>query len=94
LILLAASPGTITGVITISIAHSRDALPVTALVAVAVVTVVTWLVLIALPAGTNNGGGGGRAPELDCPGLHGLIVMAMGIQFGLDGLSWFFHGAG
>jgi len=50
--------------------------------------------LIALPAGTNNGGGGGRAPELDCPGLHGLIVMAMGIQFGLDGLSWFFHGAG
>ena len=34
LILFAASPGTITGVITLAVAHSEQALPVTALVAV------------------------------------------------------------
>ena len=45
LILFAASPGTITGVITLSAAHSGLGLPVTALVAVAVAGLVTWLVL-------------------------------------------------
>jgi multiple antibiotic resistance protein len=38
-ILFAASPGTITGVITIAVAHTKMALPVTALVAVVVVTI-------------------------------------------------------
>ena len=46
LILFAASPGTITGVITLSAAHSGLGLPVTALVAVAVAGLVTWLVLL------------------------------------------------
>ncbi len=48
LILFAASPGTITGVITLSAAHTRLDLPVTALVAVAVASVVTWLVLLLM----------------------------------------------
>src|SRR6185369_11374522 len=46
LILFAASPGTITGVITLSAAHSGLGLPVTALVAVAVAGLVTWLLLL------------------------------------------------
>ena len=46
LILFAASPGIITGVITLSAAHSQLDLPVTALVAVVVASAVTWFVLI------------------------------------------------
>jgi undecaprenyl pyrophosphate phosphatase UppP len=43
LILFAASPGTITGVITLAVAHAKLALPVTALVAVVVAAVVMWI---------------------------------------------------
>jgi multiple antibiotic resistance protein len=46
LILFAASPGTITGVITLAAAHTRLAFPVTALVAVAVASGVTWLAML------------------------------------------------
>ena len=46
LILFAASPGTITGVITLSAAHTRLGFPITALVAVAIASVVTWLVML------------------------------------------------
>ncbi len=46
LILFAASPGTITGVITLSAAHTQLKLPVTALVAIAVATACTWLVML------------------------------------------------
>jgi multiple antibiotic resistance protein len=60
LILFAASPGTITGVITLSVAHSGSGLPVTALVAVAVATLVTWLILVLFSkAGARAGGAGG-----------------------------------
>src|SRR5215813_9571352 len=45
LILFAASPGTITGVITLAVVHTKLLLPVTALVAVAVATVVMWVVM-------------------------------------------------
>ena len=46
LILFAASPGTITGVITLAAAHTKLMFPVTALVAVVVATVVMWLVIV------------------------------------------------
>jgi multiple antibiotic resistance protein len=46
LVLFAASPGTIAGVITLSAAHTGLDLPVTALVAIAVAGLVTWLVLL------------------------------------------------
>src|SRR4029434_4933499 len=50
LILFAASPGTITGVITLAVAHAKLALPVTALVAVAVAVVVMWSLWCLWPA--------------------------------------------
>ena len=88
LILFAASPGTITGVITLSVAQARHQIPVTALVAIGVALAVTWLVLI-LGARTD----GDRKPG----GLHdlttrfmGLIVLAMGVQFLLTGIKAFF----
>jgi multiple antibiotic resistance protein len=51
LILFAASPGTITGVITLAVAHEELRLPVTALVAVVVATVVMWIVMVLVARG-------------------------------------------
>ena len=88
LILFAASPGTITGVITLSIAHTGTELPVTVLVSVAVALAVTWLVMLIVSRST-----GGKTQGL----MHdvtsrfmGLIVLAMGMQFSLTGLKAFF----
>src|SRR5437867_1118636 len=61
LILFAASPGTITGVITLAAAHTRFGFPVTALVAVAVASVVTWLVMLLVVRVTGKEGEGGIA---------------------------------
>jgi len=89
LILFAASPGTITGVITLSVAHSQHEIPVTALVAVGVALSITWLIMVLSARASGN-----KKPGL----MHdvttrfmGLIVLAMGVQFALVGLGDFFH---
>jgi multiple antibiotic resistance protein len=56
-ILFAASPGTITGVITIAVVHTRLALPVTALVAVAVATIVMWIMMLLVGREATHEGG-------------------------------------
>ena len=56
LILFAASPGTITGVITLAVSHSRDALPVMALISVAAAKLVTWAVMAAIAFGNFKAG--------------------------------------
>lgn len=91
LILFAASPGTITGVITISAAHTRLQLPTTALVAIVVATAVTWIVMliVARVAGKPEGGGFLRDTMTR---LMGLIVLSMGVQFALTGLHAFGSG--
>jgi len=88
LILFAASPGTITGVITLSAAHAGLALPVTALVAVAVAGLVTWLVLLLVTRVAGKGGEGGFARDT-ITRFMGLIVLSMGVQFALTGLHKF-----
>jgi multiple antibiotic resistance protein len=87
LILFAASPGTITGVITIAVVHTKLLLPVTALEAVA--TLVMWIVmlLVSREEGTRVGGGFLRDTATR---FMGLIVIAMGTQFALTGLRDFF----
>jgi multiple antibiotic resistance protein len=87
-ILFAASPGTITGVITLAVAHAKLALPVTALVAVAIAALVTWIVMVFL----TRGGSGPRSGSLrqTVAQFMGLIVIAMGVQFTLTGLHDFF----
>ena len=87
LILFAASPGTITGVITISVAHAKSGIPVTALVAVAVATTVMWL-LIVLVARLGGKGSGGFVHDT-ATRFMGLIVIAMGVQFALTGMRSF-----
>jgi multiple antibiotic resistance protein len=88
LILFAASPGTITGVITLSAAHSRLDLPVTALVAIVVAGAVTWLVLLLMSRVGNQDGGSGFV-RATMTSFMGLIVLAMGVQFALTGFRQF-----
>jgi multiple antibiotic resistance protein len=88
LIMFAASPGTITGVITLAVAHAKLHLPVTALVAIAVATGVMWIVMVLMArGGTRVSGGLWRETATQ---FMGLIVVAMGVQFALTGLHSFF----
>lgn len=97
LILFAASPGTITGVITLAVAHSGREMPTTALVAVGVGTVVMWLVImLAIFLGGRDQGG--KCPKSEgfardtVTRFMGLIVIAMGVQFALTGIRTFMRG--
>src|SRR5262245_49886547 len=87
LILFAASPGTITGVITLAVAHTKLVLPVTALVAVVVAALVMWIVMVL----ASYGGSGARGGLLHDTATRfmGLIVIAMGVQFALTGFHIF-----
>jgi len=87
-ILFAASPGTITGVITLSVAHTGLLLPVTALVSVAVVTAILWLALVLMAHGETHASGGFVRDT--ATRFMGLIVVAMGVQFALTGIRNFF----
>ncbi|MEZ5600419.1 MAG: MarC family protein [Candidatus Competibacteraceae bacterium] len=79
LILFAASPGTITGVITLSAAHTRLKLPITALVAIVVAVMVTWLVMLFFARFTGKQDGGGFIRDT-MTRLMGLIVLSMGVH--------------
>jgi multiple antibiotic resistance protein len=87
LILFAASPGTITGVITLAVAHSRTGIPVTALAAIGVTVAVTVGVMLMLSffGGKQQGG----FVHDTVTRFMGLIVIAMGVQFALTGLKAF-----
>jgi multiple antibiotic resistance protein len=88
LILFAASPGTITGVITLAVAHAQLHLPVTALVAVAVATAVMWIVMVLMARGGTHAPGGFLRDT--ATRFMGLIIVAMGVQFALTGVRSFF----
>jgi len=87
LVLFAASPGTITGVITLSAAHTGLELPVTALVAIAVAGLLTWLVLLLISRAAKASEGGSARDMITR--FMGLIVLSMGVQFALTGLRKF-----
>ena len=87
LILFAASPGTITGVITLAVAHSKTDLPVTALVAIAVTIVVSFCVMLLLSFLDGKQQGGFVHDTVTR--FMGLIVVAMGVQFALTGIKSF-----
>ncbi len=89
-ILFAASPGTITGVITLAVTHTKLALPVTALVAVVVATLVMWVVMVLVAHGGPRAGGGSGLLNDVATRFMGLIVIAMGVQFALTGFHNFF----
>ncbi|MGI9517322.1 MAG: MarC family protein [Pirellulaceae bacterium] len=91
LILFAASPGTITGVITLAVSHSQSEIPVTALVSVGVAITITWLVVL-LSARASGQQKQGLLHDVTSR-FMGLIVLAMGVQFALSGLQHFFEPA-
>jgi len=90
-ILFAASPGTITGVITLAVAHANLdanlALPVTALVAVVVAAGVMWIMMVLVAHGGTRASGG--LLHDTATRFMGLIVLAMGVQFALTGFHDF-----
>jgi multiple antibiotic resistance protein len=92
LILFAASPGTITGVITLAATHTRLMFPVTALVAVGVATVVMWLAIL-LTIYLGKRAGGDSFVHDTVTRFMGLIVIAMGVQFALTGIRAFLEGS-
>jgi multiple antibiotic resistance protein len=89
LILFAASPGTITGVITLAVAHAKLDVPVTALVAVAVATAAMWIVMVLMGRGGTHAPGGFWHDT--ATRFMGLIIVAMGVQFALTGIRSFFQ---
>jgi small neutral amino acid transporter SnatA (MarC family) len=89
-ILFAASPGTITGVITLAVAHAKLALPITALVAVVVATLVMWVVMALVAHGGSRARDAGGLLNDMVTRFMGLIVIAMGVQFALTGFHNFF----
>jgi multiple antibiotic resistance protein len=86
-ILFAASPGTITGVITLAVVHSNR-LPIEALVAVMIATAVMWTVMVLMARGETRASGGFVRDTTTR--FMGLIIIAMGVQFALTGLRDFF----
>lgn len=92
LILFAASPGTITGVISLSAAHTKLALPATVLVAIGVTALVTWIVLVVLSRRATGSQGDNLVRDM-VSRYMGLIVFAMGVQFMLSGAHDFLRGS-
>lgn len=90
LVVFAASPGTIAGVIAIAVTHSGHQLPLTALVGVGVAALLTWVFLMMLANKTSKPAESGLFHSI-VQSFMGLIVMAMGLQIGLKGLSNYFN---
>ena len=88
LILFAASPGTITGVITVAASHEKRLLHITAIVGVVATLVVLSLVLLISIRFFKEQ----RKPTMTkkmITNYMGVIVIAMGVQFSLSGIKAF-----
>jgi len=75
-------------ILTLSAAHTGLDLPVTALVAIAVAGVLTWLVLLLVSRVAGKASQGSLARDM-ITRFMGLIVLSMGVQFALTGLQKF-----
>ncbi|MDH6234509.1 multiple antibiotic resistance protein [Mesorhizobium soli] len=91
MILFAASPGTITGVITIAAAHSRKGIPLPALTGICVVLIITWGLLLLVARRSKPPKGPSLAHDM-VTRYMGLIVIAMGINYALTGYKAFMAG--
>ena len=89
LILFAASPGSITGVITLSVANNTN-IPITTLLAITTALIITWCVLIAsIYYGKNEKSEGVSLTKRIMTSFMGLIILSMGVQLALTGLHSF-----
>jgi MarC family membrane protein len=92
LILFAASPGTITGVITSATTHSKLNIPVTTIVAIVAILTVTWILLLLASRKSSDNAAEPSLTHDMVSRYMGLIVVAMGIQFALTGYKAFMGG--
>jgi multiple antibiotic resistance protein len=86
-IMFAASPGTISMVITLSAVHNAEGLPLSAMIGTTLAIVLTMGIIIAMLflSGKKKGRGQGITTR-----FMGFIIVAMGLQFMLDGIKDFF----
>lgn len=92
LILFAASPGTITGVITSATVHSKLDIPAITLIAIGIILAVTWILLLLTSRKTTDKAAKPSLTHDMVSRYMGLIVVAMGIQFALTGYKAFMGG--
>lgn len=87
LIMFAASPGSITMVITLAAVHNPDGIPVSAIIGTTAAVLITMVisVLMLLLSKKKKSAGSGIVSK-----FMGLIIVAMGMQFLLDGIKHFF----
>ena len=87
LILFAASPGTITMVMTLAAVHHYEGIPISAIVGVVVAVIISIGIILFMlfMAAKKNARGQGFITK-----FMGLIIVAMGLQFMLDGIKDFF----
>ena len=86
-IMFAASPGTISMVITLSTVHNPEGLPVAAMIGTTLAVVITMGIIIAMQFLSGKKKDGGQSITTR---FMGLIIVAMGLQFMLDGIKDFF----
>jgi multiple antibiotic resistance protein len=79
-----------TGVITLAVAHNGSKIPVTVLVAIVAVTLGTWLTISLLSRSHDSNG----FIRSTIQSFMGLLVMAMGVQFALQGLGNYIQSPG
>lgn len=88
LVLFAASPGTITGVITVAASHHQSLIPYTAVIGVIVAMLVLLFVLLAFVALSKEQKEPTMVKKM-ITSYMGVIVIAMGAQFLLSGVKDF-----
>jgi len=88
LVMFAASPGTIAMIITLAAIHNVEGVPVTAIIGtvIAILASLAIILLMLFMATKKNSKGQGFITK-----FMGLIIVAMGLQFMLDGIKDFFN---
>ena len=87
LIMFAASPGTITMVITLAAVHDKIGIPVNAIIGTSVAVVITTIIIILMERAAGKKKASGQTMVSK---FMGLIIVAMGVQFLLDGIKDYF----
>jgi len=87
LVMFAASPGTIAMAITLAAIHNPDGIPETAIIGTVIAIIVSLAIMLFMlfMAAKKNSKGQGFITK-----FMGLIIVAMGLQFMLDGIKDFF----
>lgn len=87
LIMFAASPGTIAMVITLADIHNAEGFPLYAVAGAITAVVVTIIIIVSMILFSSDKK---RSEQTIVSRFMGLIIVAMGLQFMLDGIRHFF----